>query len=208
MGVSRCNITRLRKQVLPGWPQKSIRFSLENLKGKARLVAERESGRQLSYSIFVAADGPESGRSSATLVTVFMIWHPLTSRRYPNVLQRCLTWRAANATLLVKAEGTLEASIVSNALDKQFLLIGTDPATPAAACDPDQDPVLMAVEFGKSATGQRTVTVLLPGRGSVSATNDVLLQLRTFRCVRNRLKVWRDPWNIVTASPQNLDRTV
>ena len=68
--------------------------------------------------------------------------------------------------MLVNAESTLEASVVSNALDKQFLLIGTDPATPAAACDPDQDPVLMAVEFGKSATGQRTVTVLLPGKAA------------------------------------------
>ena len=53
--------------------------------------------------------------------------------------------------------------MASTFAENQFLLIGTEPGTPAAACNPDQDPVILAIAFGKSAAGQRTVTALLPG---------------------------------------------
>lgn len=62
-------------------------------------------------------------------------------------------------------EKKLEASLVASSfVENQFLLIGTGPSSPIAACDPDQDPVIMAVSFSKSQAGQRIVTALLPGK--------------------------------------------
>jgi len=61
------------------------------------------------------------------------------------------------------AEELVASLVASTFAENQFLLIGTGQSTPISACDPDQDPVIMAVSFGKSSSGQRTVTVLLPG---------------------------------------------
>lgn len=54
--------------------------------------------------------------------------------------------------------------VASSFAENQFLLIGNASSSPIAACDPDQDPVIMAVSFSKSPSGQRIVTALLPGR--------------------------------------------
>lgn len=84
---------------------------------------------------------------------------------------RTSKWGLSLCTVEVKiidstshAERRLEASLVASTfVENQFLLIGSGPSSPVSACDPDQDPVIMAVAFSKSHGGQRIVTVLLPG---------------------------------------------
>ena len=70
----------------------------------------------------------------------------------------------------------MEASLVASSfVENQFLLIGTASSSPVAACDPDQDPVIMAVSFSKSQGGQRVVTALLPGSISSSLLEGVVV---------------------------------
>ena len=80
------------------------------------------------------------------------------------------------------AEKKLEASLVASSFaENQFLLIGTGPSSPIAACDPDQDPVIMAVSFSKSQTGPRIVTALLPGELICKACSKALASLMILR---------------------------